>query len=414
MKESLDCQVALNIIVLFELLKHLIGTLGSNFFRMNDHSTKKALIAGVGHSPFGKLTGRTALDLEVEAAINAVADSGLKSRDVDGLITDPGPAQGIVNGITPHYLALGQLLGLDPRYTGSEILGGAGSVAIIQRAVQAIEAGLCSVCLCVYGDAPLSSPGSFDYARGDEAAFGLFGAAGMHALAAQRHKHLFGTTEDHFAEVAIAARAHAARNPLAQLKEPLSLADYRDSRYIVEPLKRPDCCLVSDGAAAVVVTSRDHAGSLRNSPVNILGYGQAHSFATWSSSEHFDISLAARCGPEVLKQTGLSPADIDVIQLYDCFTIVVLQQLEAYGFCGPGEAGPFVEGGRIGPNGSCPVNTSGGLLAEAYGGGMLHVIEAVRQLRNEAGERQIANAETALISGHGLGMNTHTTLILGK
>jgi acetyl-CoA acetyltransferase len=374
----------------------------------------KVLIAGVGHSPFGKLTGRNALDLEVEAAVKAMEDSGLSPGEVDGLVTDPGPAQGIVNGITPHYLALGQLLGLEPRYTGSEILGGAGSVAIIQRAVMAIEAGLCSVCLCVYGDAPLSSPGSFDYARGDEAAFGLFGAAGMHALAAQRHKHLWGTREDHFAEVAIAARAHAARNPNAQLKEPLSLKQYQESRYIVEPLKRPDCCLVSDGAAAVVVTSADYAGSLRKSPVNILGHGQAHSFNTFSSPEHFDTSLAARCGPGVLHKAGLTANDIDVVQLYDCFTIVVLMQLEAYGFCQPGESGPFVEGGRIGPNGSFPVNTSGGLLAEAYGGGMLHVIEAVRQLRNEAEKRQITNAETALISGHGLGMNTHTTLVLGK
>lgn len=374
----------------------------------------KVLIAGVGHSPFGKLTGRTALDLEVEAATKALKDSGLDPRDVDGLVTDPGPAQGIVNGITPHYLALGQLLGLEPRYTGSEILGGAGSVAIIQRAVMAIEAGLCSVCLCVYGDAPLSSPGSFDYARGDEAAFGLFGAAGMHALAAQRHKFLWGTREDHFGEVAIAARAHAARNPDAQLQEPLSLEDYRASRYIVEPLRRPDCCLVSDGAAAVVVTSADYAGSLRGTPINILGHSQAHSFGTWSSSDHFDTSLAARCGPEAFKQAGLTSNDIDVVQLYDCFTIVVLMQLEGYGFCPRGEAGPFVEGGRIGPDGSLPVNTSGGLLAEAYGGGMLHVIEAVRQLRNEAAKRQITNAETALISGHGLGMNTHTTLIIGS
>ncbi|MDP6316517.1 MAG: thiolase family protein [Pseudomonadales bacterium] len=376
--------------------------------------TDKVLIAGVGNSPFGKLTGRTALDLEVEAAVKAMEDAGLNPQDVDGLVTDPGPAQGIVNGITPHYLALGQLLGLDPSYTGSEILGGAGSVVIIQRAVMAIEAGLCSVCLCVYGDAPLSSPGSFDYARGDEAAYGLFGAAGMHALAANRHQHLWGTSEDHFAEVAIAARAHAVRNPGAQLQDPLTLEDYRESRYIVEPLRRPDCCLVSDGAAAVVVTSAEYRGSLRKPPVEVLGYGQAHSFGTWSSPDHFDSSPAVRCGPATLARAGLAPNDIDVVQLYDCFTIVVLMQLEAYGFCKQGESGSFVEGGRIGPDGDLPVNTSGGLLAEAYGGGMLHVIEAVRQLRNEAESRQITDAETALVSGHGLGMNTHSTLILGK
>ncbi len=374
---------------------------------------REALIAGVGHSPFGKLSDRTVLDLEVEAATRAIEDAGLSPQDVDGLVTDPGPAQGILNGITPHYLALGQMLGLNPRYTGSEILGGAGSVAIIQRAVMAIEAGLCSVCLCVYGDAPLSAKGSFDYARGDEAAFGLFGAAGLHALAAKRHMHLWDTTGDQFGEVAIAARAHAALNPNAQLQQPLTINEYREARYIVEPLKKADCCLISDGAAAVIVTSADRAADLLKPHTRILGYGQAHDFGTYSSPDHFDSLPAARCGPEVLEKTGLAPSDIDVVQLYDCFTIVVLMQLEAYGFCAVGEGGPFVEGGNIGPQGSLPVNTSGGLLAEAYGGGMLHVIEAVRQLRGEAEDRQIQGAETALVSGHGLGMNTHTTLVLG-
>ena len=377
-------------------------------------SFKKPVIAGIGQSPFGKLTGRTALDLEVEAAREALGDSGLCPQDIDGLVTDPGPAQGIVNGITPHYLALGQLLGLEPRYTGSEILGGAGSVAIIQRAVEAIEAGLCSVCLCVYGDAPLSSPGSFAYARGDESAFGLFGAVGIHGLAAQRHMHLWGTTAEQLAEVAMAARAHAAKNPNAYLQKPLTIAEYQQQDYIVEPLKRADCCLVSDGAAAVLVTSAEYAADLRKPAISILGHGQAHSFGTWSTANHFDSLPAARCGPEVLQRTGLKTDDIDVVQFYDCFTIVVLMQLEAYGFCKPGEAGAFVEGGRIGPGGDLPVNSSGGLLAEAYGGGMLHVIEAVRQLRNEADARQISHAETALISGHGLGMNTHSTLILGS
>jgi acetyl-CoA acetyltransferase len=376
--------------------------------------SKESIIAGIGHSPFGKLTDRSALDLEVEASINALEDSGLHKDDIDGLVTDPGPAQGIVNGITPHYLALGQMLGLRPRYTGSEILGGAGSVAIIQRAVDAIEAGLCSVCLCVYGDAPLSAPGSFDYARGDEAAFGLFGAVGIHALAAQRHMHLYGTTEEQLAEVAIAARGHAARNPHAHLQEPLTIEECRQAKYIVQPLKKHDCCLVSDGAAAVIVTSHEYAAGIRNSPVNILGHSQAHSLGTFSSTNHFDTLPAARSGPDALRKTGLKPDDIDVVQLYDCFTIVVLMQLEDYGFCLRGEAGSFVEAGRIGPDGDKPVNTSGGLLAEAYGGGMLHVIEAVCQLRGEADERQIKNAETALISGHGLGMNTHTTLILGR
>lgn len=376
--------------------------------------TGRAVIAGIGHTAFGRLAGRTAFDLEVEASRRAIEDAGFTPGDVDGLITDPGPAQGILDGITPHYLALGQYLGLDPSYTGSDILGGASSAATIQRAVLAVEAGLCSVCLCVYGDSALSSPGSFSYGRGDDAAFGLFGAVGIHALAAQRHMHRWGTRPEQLAEVAMAARAHAARTPHAQMKDRLTLEEYLTADPIVEPLNRADCCLVSDGAAAVVVTLADRAADLRQAPISILGHGQASSLSIWSSPGHFDALPAARCGPETFRRAGLTPGDIDLALLYDCFTIVVLMQLEDYGFCPKGEAGAFVEGGRIGPSGSLPVNTSGGLLAEGYGGGMLHVIEAVRQLRGTAGRRQVEDAEVALVTGHGLGMNTHSTLILGK
>jgi acetyl-CoA acetyltransferase len=375
--------------------------------------SRRAVIAGVGHSDFGRLEGRTAWHLEATAAAAAVADAGLRPADVDGLLTDPGPAQGILDGITPHFLRLGAQLGLDPDYTGSEILGGAGSVAIVERAALAIEAGLCDACLCIYGDSPLSSPGAFGYGRGDEAAFGFFGAVGLHALAARRHMHRYGTRPEHLGEVAVAARAHAARTPHAQKRRPISMADYLASDPLVEPLRKLDCCLVSDGAAAVLVTTEERARDLRSPPVRILGHAQAHSLSTFASPDHFDTLPAARCGPKALALAGLTPADIDVALLYDCFTVVVLLQLEDYGFCKKGESGPFVEGGRIAPGGSLPVNPSGGLLAEGYGGGMLHVIEAVRQLRGEAGERQVPDARTALVSGHGLGMNTHATLVLG-
>ncbi len=376
--------------------------------------SSRAVIAGVGHTAFGKLEGRSAWDLETEAAALAVADAGLQPSDVDGLLTDPGPTQGILDGITPHFLRLGAQLGLDPDYTGSEILGGAGSVAIVERAALAVEAGLCEVCLCIYGDAALSSAGSYAYGRGDEAAFGFFGAVGLHALAARRHMHLFGTRADHLGEVAVAARAHAARAPHAQKRRPISMEDYLASEPLVEPLRKLDCCLVSDGAAAVLVTSEERVGDLRRPAIRILGHAQAHSLSTYASPDHFDTLPAARCGPKALGRAGLTPADVDVVLLYDCFTVVVLLQLEDYGFCKKGESGPFVEGGRIGPGGSLPVNPSGGLLAEGYGSGMLHVIEAVRQLRGEAGERQVPDAETTLVSGHGLGMNTHATLVLGS
>lgn len=374
----------------------------------------RAVIVGVGHTAFGRLEGRSAWHLETEAAAAAIADAGLRPADVDGLLTDPGPSQGILNGITPHFLRLGAQLGLDPSYAGSELLGGAGSVAIVARAALAVEAGLCEACLCVYGDSPLSTPGSFHYGRGDEAAFGFFGALGLHGLAAQRHMHLYGTRPEQFGEVAVAARAHAARTPHAQKRQPISMNDYLDSALLVEPLRKLDCCLVSDGAAAVLVTTEERAADLPSTPIPILGHAQAHSLSTYSSPGHFDTLPAARCGPKALAQAGLAVDDVDVALLYDCFTIVVLLQLEAYGFCKPGESGAFVEGGRIGPGGDLPVNPSGGLLAEGYGGGMLHVIEGVRQLRGESGDRQIAHAQTALVSGHGLGMNTHATLVLGS
>lgn len=379
-----------------------------------DVAFRHAVIAGIGHTAFGRFPNRTALDLEAEAIRRAVSDAGLEKDDIDGLITDPGPAQGVIKGIAPHYLTLGQHLGLDPDYVGSEILGGAASVSSIQRAVMAIEAGLCTVCICVYGDAALSAPGSFAYGRGEESVFGLFGAAGLHALAAQRHMALYGTRPEHFAEVAIAARLWAARTPHAQLRESLDLEGYFASPMVTEPLRRADCCLISDGAAAVVVCAADRMPDLPSRPVHVLGFGQAHSLGTWSSPEHFDRLPAARCGPATLARAGLSISDIDVALLYDCFTIAVLMQLEDYGFCKKGEAGAFVENGRIGPGGELPVNPSGGLMAEGYGGGMMHVIEAVRQLRGEADERQIKDAKIALVSGHGLGMNTHATLLLGR
>ncbi len=376
--------------------------------------SRRAVIAGVGHSAFGSIPERSAWQLEAVAVAKATADAGLAPHEIDGLLTDPGPVQGVVDGITPHFLRLGAQLGLDPSYTGSEILGGAGSVASVERAALAVEAGLCDVCVCVYGDSALSSPGAYGYGRGDDAAFGFFGAVGLHALAAQRHMHQYGTRREQLGEIAVAARAHAARTPHAQKRRTISIEQYMEEAPIVEPLCRLDCCLVSDGAAAVIVTTEERAADLRAPGIGILGHAQAHSLSTYAAPSHFESLPAARCGPAAFRQADVTPADIDLALLYDCFTIVVLLQLEDYGFCKKGEGGAFVEAGRIGPGGSLPVNTSGGLLAEAYGGGMLHVIEAVRQLRGEAGERQVEGAGLALVSGHGLGMNTHATLVLGS
>lgn len=374
----------------------------------------QACVAGVGHTALAARLDRPAWALQAEAVRAAVRDAGLAPGDVDGLITEAGYSQGVIEGITPHFLRLGAMLGLDPRYTATEVLGGASSVAMVQRAALAVEAGLCRACVCVFGDAPSQARGTWSYGRGDEAAFGLFGAIGLHALAARRHMAVHGTRAEQLGEVAVTFRRHAGLTPHAQQRTPLTLDGYLGSPFIVEPLRVADCCLVSDAAGAVVVTSAERARDLRPPAVRIVGFGQAHHLTGLAGDDYLTALPARESGRVAFGMAGLGPADVDVAQLYDCFTSVVIVQLEDYGFCAKGEGGAFVEGGRLGLEGALPANTAGGLLAEGFGGGMLHVVEAVRQLRGEAGTRQVAEARVALVSGHGLGMNTHATLLLAR
>jgi acetyl-CoA acetyltransferase len=371
-----------------------------------------ARIVGLGHTSLAPRLNRSAWALQAEAVRAAVADAGLRPQDVDGLITEPGYSQGVIEGITPHFLRLGAMLGLNPRYTSSEVLGGASCVAMVQRAAMAVAAGLCNVCVCVFGDAPSMARGTWTYGRGDDSAFGLFGAAGLHALAARRHMAVYGTRPEHLGEIAVTFRQHAGLTPHAQQRAPLTLGDYLASPYVVEPLRAPDCCLISDGAAAVVVTSADRARDLSRARIRVGGFGQAHNLTGLASADYLTALPARESGRIAFGMAGVAPGDVDVAQLYDCFTIVVLMQLEDYGFCAKGDAGAFVADGRLRLGGRLPTNTAGGLLSEGFGGGMFHVVEAVRQLRGECGARQVQGAEVALVSGHGLGMNTHATLIL--
>jgi acetyl-CoA acetyltransferase len=274
----------------------------------------------------------------------------------------------------------------------------------------------------VFADAPLKPPApnskkgggagaAYGFARGLGAAYGMYGANSTYAMVAQRHMHLYGTTQDQLGAIAVAQRKWANRNPIAQFyEEPLTIEDYHNSRWVVEPLHLYDCCLVSNGAVCVIVTSADRARDLKQPPVYVLGMGQGH-----PGDDPVD-SLAS--GAPLAKQVafgiaGVELKDINVTQFYDCYTITVLITLEDYGFCRKGEGGPFVADGRIGPGGSLPVNTGGGELSAYYMWGMTPLSEGVIQVRGQGGKRQVPKHDLCLVSGNGGTLSTHSTLVLG-
>jgi acetyl-CoA acetyltransferase len=281
---------------------------------------------------------------------------------------------------------------------------------------------------CVFSDAPLKRPrpaattsaagspagsaAAYSFGRGLDAAYGQFGVNAMYAMVARRHMHRFGTTNAQLGAIAVAERAWANRNPRAQFHDvPMTMDDYHQSRWVVEPFHLFDCCLVSNGGLAVIVTSAEHAHDCPQRPVFVSGFGQGHPGG--------DPAETLTSGAVLAKDTaftmaGMTLADVDVVELYDCYTFTVLVTLEDYGFCKKGEGGPFVAGGRIAPGGSVPVNTGGGQLSSFYMWGMTPVSEAVIQLRGEGGARQIPNAQTALVSGNGGILSTHSTLILSS
>src|SRR6185503_2885271 len=244
---------------------------------------------------------------------------------------------------------------------------------------------------------------------------GYFGAVAAHAFGAQRHMHQFGTTREQFAEVAIAAREHAMKNPDAQIKKPLTAEDYFKARLIVSPFGLFDCSLRSDGAGAVIVTSAERARDLKAPPVLIKGFGSFNNLTGWFADDNMIRTAAQQSGEIAYRMARLGPSDVSTAQLYDCFTYMVVVQLEDYGFCKKGEGGPFVQSGALKLGGRLPTNTSGGQLSEAHVEGMLQIVEGVRQLqRIYPPERQVEDAEIALISGHGGNQVCHSTLILGR
>jgi acetyl-CoA acetyltransferase len=375
---------------------------------------KRAAIAGVGASAQGKLPSETPLSLATVAVKAALDDAGINKSEVDGLLTMPGTTS--PEG-PKHYLTLGGNLGINPRLAGSLVAGGSSAGQLVQQAALAIGAGMANVVVCVFADTARTGGSKFDAAagRGDSwGIWGMFGNAANSAFTAQRHMALYGTTSEQLGWVAVTCRKHASMNEHAVMQEPMTLEDHQASRPIVDPLKKLDCCLISDGVVAIVVTSPDRARASRTKPVYLYGMGQAHTLQTFEHPDWWYLRHQRDAIDEAYAMAGVGPMDIDVAQLYDNFTISVLLWLEHGRFVEPGESGPFVEGGeRITFGGELPINTAGGNLSESYMQGWLHVVEGVRQIRGECGDRQVDGAELCLVTGRGMTLQTSSALVLG-
>lgn len=378
-------------------------------------SWDKAAITGVGTSRMGTFPGETSNSLAKEAFVNAIRDAGIPKDEIDGLITMPGTTS--PEG-AKHYLALGELLGINPRIAWSISMGGATVGTLISQAALAIDAGMAKTVAVVFGDAAKTGGSRFGAAAGDGDSWGIwgmFGNAANSALVASRHMDVYGTTSEQLGWVGVTTRKHAALNPNAIMREPYTIEDHQNSRMIVDPLHLLDCCIISDGAVCIIVTSPERARDNATHPVRIMGMGQANTLQKLERDDWWYMPHQKEAISDAYRMAGVGPKDIDVAQLYDNFTISVLMWLEHGGFVKPGESGPFVEGGeRISIGGELPINTSGGNLSESYMQGWLHVVEGVRQMRHEGGPRQVKDAEVTLVTGRGFTLNTSAALVLGR
>jgi len=369
------------------------------------------VIAGIGHTAFGKLPGSDTVSLNVEACRNALADAGIGKSLVDAVFVKvPTSAHQFMYG-----QKVAEALGVTPKIGGAWDQGGAANIMLLSFAIMAIEAGQCDVALVCYADNPRTGNRAvYGRPRGEDAAYGWFSTAAGYAMIQRRHMIEYGTKPEAFAAVAMASRNHGADNPDAQLRAPLDVERYMKSPWIVDPLRRDDCALVSDGGAALVVMSAQRARELGVAqPVPVLGFGHGQTSFELPQRATLTSTEAVTAGQAAFAMAGLKPKDVDVAQLYDCFTITVLMTLEDYGFCRKGEAGAFVAGGAIEIGGRLPVNTSGGLLSETGMPGLQLVMEGVRQMRGTA-RLQVPGAKVCLVSNQGGTMHTHSTLLLGN
>lgn len=384
---------------------------------MTKHLSKKFAIVGAAESDLGKVPGMTSLDLQAQAAGRALRDAGLTLKDVDGVFAHVDDKFASIQ--------LAEYLGIRPRYVDSTSVGGMSNVMHIRHAMAAIEAGMCEVALVAYGSTQLSdgtrkAGGALEDMRMPRGQFitpyGQLSPIGYYAMVAHLHMQRYGTTHKDLAEVAVAARKWAQLNPKAYRRDETSIEEVMVSKMIADPLRQRDCCLVTDAGGAFILTTADRARSLKRPPVYVMGIAESfsHHYTPFNTSDWLDTNVAATAN-EALAMAGVSREDIDVVQIYDHFTIGVIQSLEELGFCKRGEGGAFVASGRLAPGGDFPINTSGGGLSYNHPGqfGMLLLLEAVHQLRKECGERQLPKAELAMVHAPGLVFSCNTTLILG-
>jgi acetyl-CoA acetyltransferase len=379
-----------------------------------------AAVVGVAESDLGDVgPGRYAIELAAQAAVRALAEAELRPADVDGLFS-------VVAGHTMSTLDVGEYLGVRPRYTDTTMTGGSAFVSQLHHAALAIAAGRCEVALIVYGSTPRADSARADGGQGRvssvieppeyESMYKPRSPLADYALAAARHMYEYGTTLEQLADVAVAARRWAQLNPKAFVRDPLSVSDVMASRVLASPLRALDCCLVTDGGGAVVVTSAARARSLPQEPVYVLGAGEAHWHKAISQMPSLTTTATVDSARRAFEMAHITADDVDVVQLYDAFTINTILFLEDMGFCSKGEGGAFVSDGRIAPGGELPVNTNGGGLSYGHPGmyGIFTIIEAVRQLRADCGERQVEDATIAVAHGNGGWLSAQATAVLGR
>src|SRR3984957_15386356 len=379
--------------------------------------SRKTALAGVYEHPTRFAPDKTMYQIMAESIRGALDDCGLTIKDVDGLLT-AGMGMGAM-----AIVGFCDYLNLTPNFLDSTNIGGSSFVAHTAHAAAAINAGLCDVAVIVYGSTAASSRfaiGTGGGGGGDpcdqyESPYGPT-TVGAHAMIAQRHMHDYGTTPEQLAEIAVTMRLHASMNPVAKYRDPITVEDVLASRVISSPLHLLDCCIISDGGGALVITPAERARDLKKKPAYILGVGETVRHAARGQRDFLEIA-AAQSGRLAFERAGVAHKDIDMAMIYDSFTITVLATLENLGFCNRGEGGAFVSGGRLRFDGDFPINTEGGGLSSNHPGmrGMFLVIEAVKQLRNECGPRQVKDCKIALAHGTGGALGTRhsgATLIL--